>query len=78
MLSHSLSLSPLLPLPGCLQVTLEEIATAWKVEQSADLGGGATACVATLELRRGGALATRFRGRELLSDFVFRAHSWPR
>ncbi|KAG5184377.1 hypothetical protein JKP88DRAFT_277156 [Tribonema minus] len=46
--------------------------------QGGHVGGHVVPCVATLELRADGAVATRFQGRDLLSDFEFTAHAWPR
>ena len=37
-----------------------------------------TRCAATVEFRRDGTVATSFEGRETVSEFTFRSHSWPR
>lgn len=40
--------------------------------------GRVTKCAATIEFRRDGTVATSYDGRESVSSFTFRSHSWPR
>jgi hypothetical protein len=61
------------------QVDLHEIAVGWKLEQTVTRAGRAPEhCVATIELRRDGTVRTRYRGEEMITDYTFRQHSWPR
>jgi hypothetical protein len=62
------------------QVSLYDILSGWKLEQTLSSSGTMREqqCVATIELRRDGTVVTRFNGKELVSDYVFKKHSWPR
>ncbi|CAN0152776.1 unnamed protein product, partial [Ascophyllum nodosum] len=60
-------------------VGIGEILDTWKIEQViGKLPRRVTRCAATVEFRRDGTVATSFEGRETVSEFTFRSHSWPR
>ncbi|CAM9704581.1 unnamed protein product, partial [Chrysoparadoxa australica] len=60
------------------QVELQDILTAWKLEQEIVRDGREERSAATIELRRDGTVVTRYEGREVVTDFIFKRHSWPR